>query len=238
MPPLLTVPALLLPLLLLLSLSPAVPAGEAPPRPAASAVVSPLLAASSSRGTPSPHVGAAPPRERGSSSARSSSGAQVSPGERARSRERSSRPGAFDGEAPPGHVPGPGWLPPTEFPLNLLGGYRPPEHEYAAGHRGIDLDARTGLTVASPVTGTVAFSGIVAGRGVVSIRVDEHVVYSLEPVVGAPVEGSAILVGDAVGVVGEGGHCVANCLHLGVRVDGEYRDPMLLFAGRARLLPL
>ena len=129
------------------------------------------------------------------------------------------------------------WFPPAGFPLEVLAQYRQPAHAYGPGHRGVDLGAPPGGTVASPVTGTVTFSGMVAGRSVVSIAAGERVVYSLEPVLGAPPAGTAVLAGDAIGAVAPGGHCSAGCLHLGVRVDGEYRDPMLLFAGRARLLP-
>lgn len=45
--------------------------------------------------------------------------------------------------------------------------------------------------------------------------------------------------GDALGTIDLGGHAAAGTLHLGVRLDGAYIDPMLLFGGapRAVLLP-
>ena len=45
--------------------------------------------------------------------------------------------------------------------------------------------------------------------------------------------------GDEVGVVALGGHTAAGALHFGVRLDGEYINPLLLLGGvpRAVLLP-
>lgn len=134
------------------------------------------------------------------------------------------------------------WLPPLHTPFTVTGPYASPPHPYASGHRGIDLRASPGASVAAPSFGTVSFAGNVAGRGVISVRVDERTVVSIEPVVSELGEGDDVRSGDVLGTVGTGGHCVgddgtAECIHLGVRVDGAYVNPLRYFFGRPRLLP-
>lgn len=134
------------------------------------------------------------------------------------------------------------WLPPLHTPFAVTGPYVPPPHPYAAGHRGIDLRASPGASVIAPSDGTVSFAGSVAGRGVISVRVDERTVLSIEPVVSELGEGDGVRAGELLGTVGAGGHCVgddgvAECIHLGVRVDGAYVNPLRYFFGRPRLLP-
>lgn len=132
------------------------------------------------------------------------------------------------------------WLPPLGEPLRVSNPYRPPPTPYAAGHRGIDLPSAPGQELRAPTTGTVSFVGVVADKPVLSIRVDERTVVSFEPVAqGEPglSEGAVVARGDIVGVVSEGGHCEAECVHLGVRVDGEYVNPLQYFYARPVLLP-
>lgn len=130
------------------------------------------------------------------------------------------------------------WVPPLGGSLDISGAYRAPPHRYGAGHRGIDLAARTGEPVIAPVAGTVSFSGTVVDRGVLSIRVDERTVYTLEPVRSPLSAGEAVSSGAVIGEVASGGHCLAECLHLGVRVDGEYVNPLRYFLRRPVLLPV
>ncbi|MDN4475697.1 M23 family metallopeptidase [Demequina sp. SYSU T00192] len=117
-----------------------------------------------------------------------------------------------------------------------------PPSPWAAGHRGIDLLAAPGGTVASPAAGVVSYAGRVVDRGVVSIDHGGGVVSSLEPVAHAPPVGTRVARGEPVGEVGgEPGHCApATCVHWGVRVDGAYVDPldMLEGFGPVVLLPL
>lgn len=133
------------------------------------------------------------------------------------------------------------WLPPLGSPLRVSGPYRPPPTLYASGHRGIDMPAVPGDEARSPVAGVVSFVGKVADRHVLSIRVDARTVVSVEPVeqlAGGLVEGEAIERGQPIGTVAEGGHCLAECVHLGVRVDDEYVNPLRYFYSRPVLLPL
>ena len=133
------------------------------------------------------------------------------------------------------------WLPPLGPPLRVSEPYRPPPSPYGAGHRGIDLPAEAGQKVRSPAAGTVSFVGKVVDREVISVRVDARTVYSLEPVdqdeAGGLSTGDAVGRGDALGTVGEGGHCDGGCVHLGVRVDDTYVNPMRYFLGKPVLLP-
>ncbi len=109
---------------------------------------------------------------------------------------------------------------------------------YAAGHRGIDLpSAGVGLPVRSPVAGTVSFVGTVVDRPVVSVRVDLRTVVSLEPVASELQVGDVVGPGSALGTTATGGHCGVACVHLGVRVDGEYVNPLRYFRAKPVLLP-
>lgn len=130
------------------------------------------------------------------------------------------------------------WYPPLGRPFHVSTPYRAPPTPYAAGHRGIDLPAAVGDEVFAPASGTVSFVGTVVDRPVVSIRVDSRTVVSLEPVEAAGLaEGASIARGGSLGVIGAGGQCDVACLHLGVRVDGDYVNPTGFFVERPVLLP-
>jgi murein DD-endopeptidase MepM/ murein hydrolase activator NlpD len=131
-----------------------------------------------------------------------------------------------------------GWnWPLTEFRLERA--YVAPAHRYGAGHRGVDLRAIGGDQVRAPASGSVAFSGEVAGRGILTIDHGDGIVSTLEPVDSALVAGALVAAGEGVGVVSQGGHTSPGALHFGLRLDGEYINPMLLLGGvpRAVLLP-
>lgn len=129
------------------------------------------------------------------------------------------------------------WRPPLGRPLEVTGGYRAPPTPYAAGHRGIDLAGRPGDAVVAPAAGEVSFAGRVVDRGVVSVRLRDGTVYSLEPVDANVAAGDPVAAGERLGEVAAGGHCAANCLHLGVRVDGAYVNPIRYLRLRPVLLP-
>lgn len=92
----------------------------------------------------------------------------------------------------------------------------------------------------APASGTVSFAGRVADREVISIRVDDRTVVSLEPLAvgdSGLQEGDQVARGQALGAVASGGHCESECLHIGVRVDGEYVNPLRYFLAKPVLLP-
>ncbi|UOE45352.1 murein hydrolase activator EnvC family protein [Agromyces larvae] len=143
------------------------------------------------------------------------------------------------GAAEPSAATQPRWRWPVPSPIVVLRPFRAPATPYASGHRGIDLDVPPGATVSAPAGGVVAFAGMVAGRGVITVDHGEGVLSSYEPITSAVAVGDAVRPGDPIGSVATGGHCGAGCLHFGVRVDGEYVSPFRFLGGvpRAVLLP-
>lgn len=132
------------------------------------------------------------------------------------------------------------WRWPTVPASAVVQPFIAPASPYTAGHRGVDLAAASGQVVFAPTTSVVQFGGTVVDRPVLTLRVGDHVLVSFEPVTAEQPAGTSVIAGQPVGVVAHGGHCDARCLHVGVRVDGDYVSPMVFFAGipPAVLLPL
>jgi murein DD-endopeptidase MepM/ murein hydrolase activator NlpD len=131
-----------------------------------------------------------------------------------------------------------GWVwPATGF--RVARGYVAPAHEYGPGHRGIDLDLLGGSEVHAPADGMVAFAGGVAGRGILTIDHGGGLVTTLEPVDSDLLPGAPVARGAHVATLALGGHASPGTLHFGVRLNGDYINPMLLLGGvpRAVLLP-
>jgi hypothetical protein len=121
-------------------------------------------------------------------------------------------------------------------PQDTLNHYIAPMTEYGEGHRGIDLPAQIGDQVLSPASGQISFSGKVGYRNVVSIRFGNSFTTSLEPVCSDLVEGTQVLMGEAIGIVCEPDleylwHCEQACLHFGTRSDAGYFSPLALIGG-------
>lgn len=118
-----------------------------------------------------------------------------------------------------------------------------PAQRWASGHRGIDLAAVPGTVVTSPADGTVVVAQRVVDRSVVTIRHDDGLRSSLEPVLATVGVGTRLAAGQPLGTVEAPparSHCPVRCLHWGVR-DGEtYVDPLALLpgAGPVVLLPV
>lgn len=123
-----------------------------------------------------------------------------------------------------------------------------PPHAYGPGHRGIDLraddaaanSAGGAAVVLAPADGVVAFVGTVVDRSLVTLDHGNGLVSTLEPVDASVAHGQRVTRGEAVGLLSGGGHASAGTLHVGVRLDGEYVNPLLFLGGveRSRLLPL
>ncbi|MFE4465877.1 M23 family metallopeptidase [Oerskovia sp. NPDC056781] len=156
-----------------------------------------------------------------------------------------------------GHTPGEaGWTSPVPGDLAVLRGFLPPDQDWLAGHRGVDLGAPPGGAVVAPEGGVVTFVGTVVDRGVLVVLHDGGLRSSLEPVDGSVAVGTRVDRGQVVGTVqvaGDGadgstgagparaGHCLPeSCLHWGVRRDDTYLDPLALLGPREPivLLPL
>jgi murein DD-endopeptidase MepM/ murein hydrolase activator NlpD len=123
-------------------------------------------------------------------------------------------------------------------PSGVVRPFDAPEHEWGAGHRGVDLVAPEGSGVRSPGPGVVTFAGQVARRGVVVVTHPDGLRTSLEPVAASVPVGTAVAAGSAIGAVessrSDGGgttpnHCAPrSCVHWGVRRGERYIDPLSL----------
>lgn len=133
---------------------------------------------------------------------------------------------------------------PPVSPLRIVAPFSAPAHDYASGHRGIDLKARPGQPVISPVSGWIAFSGAVAGKPVVTIELSDGSRVTLEPVESTLPVGTRVNRGDPLGAMARtgdrGGHCggPTKCLHLGLIDEGRYLDPTRLLMRLPVLKPL
>ncbi len=125
------------------------------------------------------------------------------------------------------------WAWPLDNPRNqhtVDGTFDPPDTEYGAGHRGIDLPGRVGEPVRAVAPGQVTFAGSVAGVGVVTVdHGGERSTY--QPVDSQVRRGDAVEAGDVIGHLrGGGSHCATACLHLGrlqaVSGSKAYLDPL------------
>ncbi|MDQ1121960.1 murein hydrolase activator EnvC family protein [Microbacterium trichothecenolyticum] len=137
---------------------------------------------------------------------------------------------------PPHSLADAGWRWPVDT-VQLLRPYEAPAHLYGPGHRGIDLAVDD--LVRAPADGRIAFAGSVAGRSVVTIDHGNGLVSTLEPLATELSSGDVVARGAVVGHVSPEGHTGAHSLHFGVRLDGEYINPLRLLGGvpRAVLLP-
>lgn len=123
----------------------------------------------------------------------------------------------------------------------IVRGFDPPEQRWLAGHRGIDLGAVAGEPVLAVDDGVVAYSGTIAGVGVVSVDHASGLRSTYQPVADRVRTGARVARGDGLGRLDTGGHCLLlDCLHLGARRgEDHYVDPTpLLQPARLSLLPV
>ncbi|NMM24968.1 MAG: M23 family metallopeptidase [Phycicoccus sp.] len=123
----------------------------------------------------------------------------------------------------------------------VLRQYEQPRTQWSSGHRGVDLSAAVGQVVVSAGDGVVSFSGVIAGRGVITVRHSGGLRTTYEPVDQRVASGTVVHRGGPIGTLSSAaGHCAPiTCLHWGAIVGKHYRDPLsLLGLGRPILLPL
>ncbi len=101
------------------------------------------------------------------------------------------------------------WEWPTEGDQKVLRDFRAPSTPWGPGHRGLDL-AASGPNIVAPATGVVSFSGLVATRGVLTLRTPEGILISMEPVESLVTLGDLVKAGDLIATV-QPGHCPQLC---------------------------
>ncbi|MFC7527054.1 M23 family metallopeptidase [Actinoplanes sp. GCM10030250] len=119
--------------------------------------------------------------------------------------------------------------------------FEPPPEPWLAGHRGVDLAVSPGAEVRAAGAGTVVYSRVLAGRGVVSVAHPGGLRTTYEPVIATVAVGDPVTAGERLGTLDAGhpGCPQAACLHWGLRRGAAYFDPLLLLGlGRVRLLPV
>lgn len=131
-----------------------------------------------------------------------------------------------------------GW--PLQPQPQVVHPFQAPLTRYGPGHRGADLAGAAGQPVLAAGDGTVTHSGVIAGRGTVSVTHANGWRTTYEPLEDRIAVGSTVHRGDYVGTLAAGGHCGDQpCLHWGLVVAPDtYRDPLtLLRAPDIVLLP-
>jgi murein DD-endopeptidase MepM/ murein hydrolase activator NlpD len=128
------------------------------------------------------------------------------------------------------------WRWPVDAPRIVVRPFLAPPTPYATGHRGIDVKSHG--QVYAPADGVVHFAGTVVNRSVLSLRHEDGLISSFEPVTTSLTAGDAVKAREVVGRV-EPGHCSSPCLHFGVRRHGKYVSPLNFLGGipRSVLLP-
>ena len=116
---------------------------------------------------------------------------------------------------------------------------------FSAGHRGIDIGAPFGTPVRAPADGTVTFAGPVGGLLFVTIDVGDGYLATSSYLSRILVKrGQRVVVGDVIALSGRGHPEIDQPqLHFGVRLRGNYVDPIPLLAPQSvvdivRLAPL
>jgi murein DD-endopeptidase MepM/ murein hydrolase activator NlpD len=135
------------------------------------------------------------------------------------------------------------WLWPVTGPV--IRGFDPPDDPYSAGHRGIDIATAFGTAIRAPAAGVVTFSGKVGGLLFITLDHGDGLSSTYSWLSSTVVrKGDHVSRGATIGATGAGhpGSSVAH-LHLGVKLDGGYIDPMIMLAplsvvGLIRLAPL
>lgn len=127
----------------------------------------------------------------------------------------------------------------------VIRGFDPPTSPFGAGHRGIDIAVPFGTPILAPEAGTVSFAGLVGGELFVTLDHGAGLESTYSWLSSVAVRrGDAVTVGQLIGATGTGhpGSAVSH-LHLGVRLDDRYMDPLAYLASPGvqdfiRLVPL
>lgn len=122
------------------------------------------------------------------------------------------------------------WAWPVTGPV--IRGFDPPTSPFGAGHRGIDIAVPFGTTILAPEAGTVSFAGRVGGELFVTLDHGGGLSSTYSWLSSVAVRKNDVVArGQPIGATGAGhpGSAVPH-LHLGVRLDGQYQDPLAYLA--------
>ncbi len=127
------------------------------------------------------------------------------------------------------------WRVPLDQPV-LVNEFRQPNADWSAGHRGVDYLATDGQSVFASHSGFISFSGVVVNRSIVSIRHENGLISSFEPVCGDLPLNSKVTAGSIVGQVCGGpnypSHCgLKLCVHFSLRSPNGYLSPLVKIGG-------
>jgi murein DD-endopeptidase MepM/ murein hydrolase activator NlpD len=118
------------------------------------------------------------------------------------------------------------WLWPVSGPV--VRGFDPPASPFGSGHRGIDIAAAEGTIAIAPASAVVAFAGPIGGNLFLTLDHGGGVTSTFSWVSQLLVRrGDTVQPGQPVALTGwaHPGSALAT-LHFGVRLDGEYQDPL------------
>jgi murein DD-endopeptidase MepM/ murein hydrolase activator NlpD len=118
------------------------------------------------------------------------------------------------------------WTWPVVGPV--LRGFDPPDSPFGAGHRGIDIAAAIDTPVLAAAPGIVTFAGPVGGRLFVTIDHGGGLESTYSFLASIAVRRGATVAGGQVIATSGAGHAGVEPahLHLGVKLDGVYVDPL------------
>ena len=127
------------------------------------------------------------------------------------------------------------WRVPLDKPI-LVNEFRQPNADWSAGHRGVDYLVNDGESVFASHSGVVSFNGIVVNRSVLSIRHENGLISSIEPVCGLLPAETRVETGALVGQVCNSpfyqSHCGQRlCLHFSLRSPNGYLSPLVKIGG-------
>jgi murein DD-endopeptidase MepM/ murein hydrolase activator NlpD len=129
------------------------------------------------------------------------------------------------------------WVWPLVADRHIARDFLAPATEYAAGHRGIDLPAVVGQPLVAPTDVRVEFAGRVVDRDVVTLDAGDGWLVTFDGATSTREVGSVAAAGTPVALVSPTPHC--SCVHVGLRFNGDYVNPLLAWGEvpRAVLLP-
>jgi murein DD-endopeptidase MepM/ murein hydrolase activator NlpD len=136
------------------------------------------------------------------------------------------------------------WTWPVSGPV--IRPFDPPDDPYGSGHRGIDIAAPASTEVRAAEAGTVTFAGSVGGQLFVTVDHGAGLASTYSWVSALRVgRNDVVMQGQVIALSGAGhpGSLEPPHLHLGVKLQGQYVDPLgylspLAVAGLIRLAPL